>query len=134
MVRPIPRPRPPTRIRSRLRRRRRTKKNHFLRAMSRRRREQPDSLELLLDTMCNTFGGIIMIALLIALLSRDPSQSDAAQRAENVQRQVQSIAQQTTEAERLHQRLLQSADPSTTNTLNLLSQRDELRQRIDSTR
>ena len=30
-----------------------------------------DSLELLLDTMCNTFGGIILIALLIALLARE---------------------------------------------------------------
>jgi hypothetical protein len=33
--------------------------------------KQPDSLELLLDTMCNTFGGIILIALLVALLARD---------------------------------------------------------------
>ena len=29
-----------------------------------------DSLDLLLDTMCNTFGGIIMIAILVALLAQ----------------------------------------------------------------
>jgi hypothetical protein len=39
--------------------------------MNRRRLQPTDSLEMLLDTMCNTFGGIILIALLIALLARD---------------------------------------------------------------
>ena len=29
-----------------------------------------DSLELLLDTLCNVFGGIILIACLLAMLSR----------------------------------------------------------------
>lgn len=37
--------------------------------MKRRRALAPaDSLDLLLDTMCNTFGGIILIALLVALM------------------------------------------------------------------
>lgn len=36
--------------------------------MPRRRREQSDSLDLLLDTICNTFGGILFIAILVALL------------------------------------------------------------------
>jgi len=31
-----------------------------------------DSLDLLLDTMCNAFGGIIMIAILVTLLAKDP--------------------------------------------------------------
>lgn len=39
--------------------------------MSRRNSEAADSLDMLLDTMCNTFGGIILIALLISLLVRD---------------------------------------------------------------
>ena len=39
--------------------------------MARRRNSQPDSLDLLLDTMCNTFGGIVMIALLMALVVRE---------------------------------------------------------------
>jgi hypothetical protein len=36
--------------------------------MSRRRGQPPDSLELLLDTLCNTFGGVLFIALLVVLL------------------------------------------------------------------
>lgn len=32
--------------------------------------EQPDSMELLLDTLCNVFGGIILIACLLAMLSK----------------------------------------------------------------
>ena len=36
----------------------------------RRRATQGDSLELFLDTICNTFGGIIFIAILVAILSQ----------------------------------------------------------------
>lgn len=36
--------------------------------MSRRRAAPADSLELLLDTICNTFGGIVFIALLVVIL------------------------------------------------------------------
>lgn len=42
--------------------------------MRRRRLSGPnDSLDLLLDTICNAFGGIIFIAVLIAMLARDSS-------------------------------------------------------------
>ncbi len=37
----------------------------------RRFRGQSDSLDLLLDTICNTFGGIIFIACLVTLLTRE---------------------------------------------------------------
>ncbi|HWB01625.1 MAG TPA: hypothetical protein VG796_01290 [Verrucomicrobiales bacterium] len=37
----------------------------------RRFRNQSDSLDLLLDTICNTFGGIIFIACLVMLLARE---------------------------------------------------------------
>ena len=39
-------------------------------------REQEDagSLDMLLDTLCNTFGGIILIALLLALSVNEKSQ------------------------------------------------------------
>lgn len=36
--------------------------------MSRRRRADDSSLELLLDTICNTFGGILFLAMLVSLL------------------------------------------------------------------
>ena len=37
--------------------------------MSRRAAKPQESLELLLDTLCNTFGGVMFIALLIVLES-----------------------------------------------------------------
>jgi len=37
--------------------------------MSFRRQKNKDSLDLLLDTMCNAFGGIILLAVLVALIS-----------------------------------------------------------------
>lgn len=36
--------------------------------MSRRRTSPPDSLELLLDTLCNTFGGVLFISMLVVVL------------------------------------------------------------------
>lgn len=45
-----------------------------------RRRPQGDSLELLLDTICNTFGGVLFIALLVVILlelSHEPQPSAA---------------------------------------------------------
>ncbi len=36
--------------------------------MTRRRSVRQDSLELLLDTICNTFGGVLFIAILVVLL------------------------------------------------------------------
>ena len=36
--------------------------------MSRRRSHKQDSLELLLDTICNTFGGVLFIAILVVML------------------------------------------------------------------
>ena len=38
--------------------------------MSRARKELPESLELLLDTMCNTFGGVMFIALSLIIISQ----------------------------------------------------------------
>jgi hypothetical protein len=49
--------------------------------MIRRRQELPDSLELLLDTICNTFGAVIFISMLLSILTegRSPTSSpDAA--------------------------------------------------------
>jgi hypothetical protein len=36
--------------------------------MSRRRRSDDSSLELLLDTICNTFGGVLFLAMLVSLM------------------------------------------------------------------
>jgi len=39
--------------------------------MARKKQKSDDSLDLLLDTMCNAFGGIVIIAILVALLMRE---------------------------------------------------------------
>jgi len=43
-----------------------------------RRREPTDSLDLLLDTICNTFGGILFIALLVVILLQLQGEQTAA--------------------------------------------------------
>jgi len=62
--------------------------------MNLRRKTPPDSLYLLLDTLCNAFGGIILLAVLVVLLtSKEKTQtSKAADSQEMLQRRV-SIAQ-----------------------------------------
>jgi len=58
--------------------------------MNLRRRKPHDSLYMLLDTMCNAFGGIILLAVLVVLLtSREKSQSaKAANSTEMLQRRL----------------------------------------------
>ena len=46
--------------------------------MSRRRSSKQDSLELLLDTICNTFGGVLFIAILVVLLLQQTGAGPAA--------------------------------------------------------
>ena len=48
--------------------------------MKRRSAFESDSLELLLDTICNTFGGILFVAVLVAILIRFSSSAIRAQR------------------------------------------------------
>jgi hypothetical protein len=50
----------------------------------RRRGEPPDSLELLLDTLCNTFGGVLFIAMLVAVLLQIGGESTPAETAQSV--------------------------------------------------
>lgn len=46
--------------------------------MSRRRSSKQDSLELLLDTICNTFGGVLFIAILVVLLLQQTGKAPAS--------------------------------------------------------
>lgn len=46
--------------------------------MGRRRPPPPDSLELLLDTLCNTFGGVLFIGILVVLLMNLAGDREAA--------------------------------------------------------
>lgn len=52
--------------------------------MSRRRLQAADSLELLLDTLCNTFGGVLFIAMLVTVLLQMSGKGDASKPREPI--------------------------------------------------
>ncbi len=59
--------------------------------MNLRRQRPNDSLDMLLDTMCNTFGGIILLAVLVTLLTsreRQGSSASASDTQEMLQRRL----------------------------------------------
>lgn len=63
--------------------------------MRRRNREHSDSLGLLLDTICNTFGGILFLALLVCILSRNVVQGTQLRRdVESTRLQYAEVASQ----------------------------------------
>ena len=65
----------------------------------RRRREDASSLELLLDTMCNTFGGVMFIAIsLVVVISMVRSASRALE--ENAPRKLEQLQQELARLER----------------------------------
>ncbi|MBI4327670.1 MAG: hypothetical protein HY674_20760 [Chloroflexi bacterium] len=102
--------------------------------MSRRRFHQPDSLEMLLDTMCNTFGGIILIALLVALISREATLSQESSRAttesaEITERRLAKAEDALAGAQAFQADLAaQASRPETARQFKLVEQRQELRQ------
>jgi hypothetical protein len=74
--------------------------------MSLRRRSLTDSLQLLVDTICNLFGSIVIISLLMAILSKDtPTDANANPRAAELQRQLQETQTNLDEARRLQSKL-----------------------------
>ncbi|MEX2121843.1 MAG: hypothetical protein WD847_19840 [Pirellulales bacterium] len=52
--------------------------------MTRRRKAPPSSLELLLDTICNTFGGVLFMAILVAVLLHLSGKALPSTQAENL--------------------------------------------------
>lgn len=121
--------------------------------MPRGRSTSGDSLDLLLDTICNTFGGVVFIAVLVALLLQTrgelPSgQQDGPSSTDNVetlQHQLGTLRAQSRRLEESKQgqeRLLQRLAPEEFQSLlqqrnrtvarrdRLRSQRGQLRERI----
>jgi hypothetical protein len=105
--------------------------------MSRRTIAQPDSLEMLLDTMCNTFGGIILIALLVALLTREHRLTETERRAltqnsSMLDRQIEQLEQEIAEARRQQdQTAAPAANPEVMERSRLAERRDQLRREIE---
>jgi hypothetical protein len=84
----------------------------------RRRRDNDSSLELLLDTITNTFGGILFIAILLSLLLKSSSRTarEAATRAEPMsaveQAELESrVADLHQDAENLRRRVAAATQP-----------------------
>ena len=105
--------------------------------MNLRRKMPPDSLYLLLDTLCNAFGGIILLAVLVVLLtSKEKTQSSkAADSQELVQRRL-SIAQTDLQKSQQLAASLQAKakDERFKQQVALLSTRKELQDEIQQTR
>jgi hypothetical protein len=76
--------------------------------MSKRKRGSDSSLELLLDTICNTFGGVLFVAILIVIMLRMTSKTQAEANTRQVSEAEQLELQQQQAAlagmiETLHQ-------------------------------
>jgi hypothetical protein len=101
--------------------------------MNLRRRKPHDSLYMLLDTMCNAFGGIILLAVLVVLLtSKEKSQSAVTgDSLERLQRRV-ALAQTNLQESLQLAASLQSrtTDASQKDQLALLDTRKQLQDQI----
>jgi hypothetical protein len=75
--------------------------------MSLRRRTPSDSLYLLLDTLCNAFGGIILLAVLVVLLTNKERSLDSnpSESSELLQRRLKLAQNDLQKAEELFQSL-----------------------------
>lgn len=94
--------------------------------MRRRSLAPKDSLDLLLDTMCNAFGGIVLMAILIALLIQD-TDTDNPSTPSN-QRDYARIAQKERELAVLEEevRALKGKVEANKELLDLVRQRKQL--------
>lgn len=103
--------------------------------MSLRHTKPPDSLELLLDTMCNLFGGIVLLAVLVTLLAK---QEKGAQVDANVdsramlQRRIARVEAEQDDLRRQQDELEAqiAADPAKER-LHMVSERKRLQRQLD---
>ncbi|SFJ01921.1 coiled-coil domain-containing protein [Planctomicrobium piriforme] len=98
--------------------------------MSRRKHQVVDSLELLLDTICNTFGGVVFIAILVIILLQlsGDAHDKAKQSDDPVARQLQSRLTELQE----HRTRLEELQQNQLRTLKLLAP-ENLKDLLDQT-
>ena len=86
---------------------------------------------MLLDTMCNTFGGIILIAILVALLARQSTVSPLAAaheaKSEMIERRIATAMADLTSAQELHASLADQPGTSLS-----LSERQKLKDTLST--
>jgi hypothetical protein len=105
--------------------------------MNLRRKMPPDSLYLLLDTLCNAFGGIILLAVLVVLLtSKEKTQSSkAADSQEMLQRRLAIAQTDLQKSQQLAASLQAKAnDERLKQQVELLSTRKDLQDAIQQSR
>ena len=101
--------------------------------------EDEDSLDLMLDTLCNAFGGIILITLLIALMSQEAGQ--AIEQPQNFSNQamvlkikIQNLQDDLEDAEIINEKLDKEKDESVDDKLSdkvdLLDKRRAQREKV----
>lgn len=103
--------------------------------MNLRRKTPQDSLYLLLDTLCNAFGGIILLAVLVVLLtSKEKAESAKASVSQEMVERRLTLAQKGLEqalaaTAELREKVNRSKDQ-----MALLAQRKDLQEKIRQTR
>jgi hypothetical protein len=94
-----------------------------------------DSLDLLLDTLCNVFGGIILVACLLALLTRDQKGETpkivSASNGQLLERRIDAANSEITGLKALLAELDREGDADLR---RLASERDSLKQTLDRLR
>lgn len=106
--------------------------------MNLRRQRPGDSLDMLLDTMCNTFGGIILLAVLVTLLTskeRHGSAATASDTQEMLQRRLAMAQANLQQALQLHTSLQTKANDERWKTqVSLLATRQQIQDEINAIR
>ena len=106
--------------------------------MNLRRKRPNDSLDMLLDTMCNTFGGIILLAVLVTLLTsreRHGNAATASDTQEMLQRRVAMAQADLRHAIELQTSLQAKADDGRWKTqVSLLSTRQQIQDQFKTIR
>lgn len=101
--------------------------------MNLRRKKPSDSLYMLLDTMCNAFGGIILLAVMVVLLTnQEKAQKASAAASPAMVRHRLAMAQADLEqSQQLESRLQAKAnDPRWKQQMHLLAARKDLQAKI----
>lgn len=94
--------------------------------MSRRRQELPDSLELLLDTICNTFGAVIFISMLLAILAEGKSPTSTSD-VSAIADKMTAEQERTNAAARIHLSQLRRLFDEQAELLDAFSRPDSMR-------
>lgn len=78
--------------------------------MNIRRRSLTDSMQLLVDTICNLFGSIVIISLLMAVISKDVPPDASASPSADLQQQIQQAQSELDESRRFQSNIQPSVD------------------------